>query len=142
VGADTAAKQALDQELSRVLVDVIVSPSYEYMNGGRRLLSSENVTEAVNAISEVDGVVDVEVISGAWEPAQVPSKNLSLPFFRLTGISENSRVYEGWIGDVPIIEQNETYVWLGSEDAGILDVGDVIPLNFTIVRPVDVYGRI
>jgi putative ABC transport system permease protein len=140
VGADTAAKQALDQELSRVLVDVIVSPSYEYMNGGRRLLSSENVTEAVNAISEVDGVVDVEMISGAWEPAQVPGKNLSLPFFRLTGISENSRVYEGWIGDVPTIEQNETYVWLGSEDAGILDVGDVIPLNFTIVRPVDVYG--
>jgi ABC-type antimicrobial peptide transport system permease subunit len=142
VGADTAAKQALDQELSKVLVDVVVSPSYDYVTGRSGLLSSENVTKAMDAISDIDGVDEVEVISGEWAPAQVPNKNLSVPLFRLVGISENSRVYDGWIGGAPTIEQNETYFWLGSEDAGLLDVGDVIPLNFSFARTVDDYGRV
>jgi hypothetical protein len=78
VGADTAAKQALDQELDKALVDVVVSPSYDYGRDEKLgLLSSENVTKAMEAISGVDEVVGVEVISGGWAPAQVPNKNLS-----------------------------------------------------------------
>lgn len=142
VGADTAAKQALDQELSKVLVDVVVSRSYDYVIGRSGLLSSENVTKAMDAISDVEGVVGVEVISGGWAPAQVPSKNLSIPYFRLIGISENSSVYDGWIGGAPTIGHDETYVWSGSKDAGLLDVGDVIPLNFSFARFVDAYGKV
>ncbi len=137
VGADTAAKQALDQELSEVLVDVVVSPSYDYIMGRSGLLSSENVTDAMDAISDVEGVDEVEVISGEWAPAQVTNKNLSIPYFRLIGISENSRVYDGWMGGAPTIGQNETYVWSGSKDAGLLNVGDVIPLNFSFALSVD-----
>ena len=138
VGADTAAKQALDQELSQVLVDVVVSPSYDYRTGGKLgLLSSENVTDAMDAISDVDGVVGVEVISSSWAPAQVAGKNLTLPYFRMIGISESSRVYDGWIGGAPTIGQNETYVWSGSEDAELLDIGDIIPLNISIARSGD-----
>lgn len=143
VGADTAAKQALDQELSKVLVDMVVSPSYDYTTGRKLgLLSSENITAAMDAISDVEGVVGVEVISRRWAPAQVPGKNLSRPNFGLIGISESSRVYDGWIGGAPTIGQNETYVWSGSKDAELLNVGDVIPLNLSIARSVDPYGRI
>jgi len=135
IGADTAAKQALDQELSKILVDVYVSRLYGY--GGpefARGLSAENVTEAMNAISELDYVDDVEVISGGWYPAQMSDKNLTNPYFRLIGISENSHVRNGWLGGAPTIEENETYVWTGSTDAGLLQVGDIIPLNFTMSR--------
>lgn len=133
VGADTAAKQALDQELSKVLVDVWVSPSYDYMTGRQPgLLSSENVTGAMEAIAGVEGVTVVEVISGGHASAQVPGKNLSLPYFRLIGISESSRVKAGWIGGAPTIKQNETYVWSGSQDAELLSNGTVIPLNLTL----------
>jgi len=132
VGADTAAKQALDQELSKVLVDVIVSPSYEFMIGKQRLLSSKNVSDAMDAISNVEGVANLEVISGSWAPSQMLGKNLTVPYFRVTAISENSSVYEGWKGGAPAIHENQTYVWLGSTDAKLLDIGDVIPLNFTM----------
>lgn len=133
VGADTAAKQALDQELSKVLVDVYVSPSYDYMTGRQfGLLSSENVTEAMETIAGVEDVTAVEVISRGHAPAQVPGKNLSMPSFSLIGISEHSHVYDGWIGGAPTIEENKTYIWSDSRDAELLDVGDVIPLNLTL----------
>jgi len=135
VGADTAAKQALDQELSKVLVDVYVSPSYDYMTGKSfGLLSSENATRAMDAILSVEGVTAAEVISRGHAPAQVPGKNLSRPGFSLIGISEHSHVYDGWTGGAPTIEENKTYIWSGSEDAELLHVGDVIPLNLTIAR--------
>jgi len=139
VGADTAAKQALDQELSKVLVDVVVSPSYTRING-KLGLSSEDVTEAMDAILNVKGVVGVEVISSGWAPAQLSDKNLTTSYFRLVGISQNSRVYEGWTG-ASTMEENETYVWSGSTDFELLEVGDVIPLNFTITSW-DGYGRV
>jgi len=135
VGADTAAKQALDQELNKAVVDVYVSPSYDYMIGRTlALLSSKNATDVMNAILGVEGVTSVEVISRAHAPAQVPGKNLSIYGFSVIGISEHSHVYDGWIGGAPTIEENKTYVWSGSEDTALFDVGDVIPLNLTIAQ--------
>jgi ABC-type antimicrobial peptide transport system permease subunit len=133
IGADTAAKQALEQELNEVLVDVYVSPSYDYMTGRRYgLLSSENVTSAMNAILGVEGVKGVEVNSRTWVSTQMPSKNLSQPSFNVVGISEGSHVYDGWKGVMPIIGENETYIWAGSPDAKSFDVGDIIPLNLSL----------
>jgi len=94
VGADTAAKQALDQNLSNILVDVVVSPYYGYMGGS---VSSENVTKAMEAILNVDGVIGAEVVSDARASAKVPGKNLSNPYVRIIGISEHSRVNDGWM---------------------------------------------
>ena len=134
VGADTVAKQALDQQLSSVLVDVIVNPILDWSTGRQsRSLSSENYTDAVNRISTIDGVTGVEAISSYRSPAS-PEKNLTRPQFRIVGISENSRVRNGWIGGAPIIGENQTYVWSGSPDAGMFHVGEVIPLNMTLSR--------
>ena len=134
VGADTAAKQALDQNLSNILVDVVVSPYYGYMGGS---VSSENVTKAMEAILNVDGVIGAEVVSDARASAKVPGKNLSNPYVRIIGISEHSRVNDGWMGGAPPIKQNETYVWVGSPDAKSLVVGDIIQSNFTFSRMVN-----
>jgi len=133
MGADTAANQALDQELSKVLVDVYVTPSSDSMTGRKfGLLSSQNVTSAMEAILDIEGVVGVEVQTRAYAPAQVPGKNLSRPSFSVVAISQGSRVYKGWIGGAPTIQANETYVWSGSDDAELFAVGNVIPLNFTV----------
>jgi ABC-type antimicrobial peptide transport system permease subunit len=135
VGADTAAKQALDQNLSNVFVDVVVNPYYGYM-GARPIgaVSSENITKAREATLNVNGVIGAEVFSDASTPAKVPGKNLSLPYVRVVGISENSRVNYGWVGGAPAIKQNETYVWAGSPDAKSLVTGDIVQLNFTVSR--------
>jgi len=145
VGADTAAKQALDQELSRALVDLVVTPAYGFGRPETKigLLSSENVTEAMNVIQQFSDVTPngVEVISSGWYPSQMSGKNLTSPYFRLVGISQHSHVYDGWIGETPTIDENKTYVWSGSKDAELLDVGDVIPLNFTMTK-VNTYGSV
>jgi ABC-type antimicrobial peptide transport system permease subunit len=134
VGADTAARQALDQELGKVFVDVYITPSFDYMTGRRsQSLSSKNITDAINAISKVEGVTKAEAIfSGMSGSIAIPDKNLSRPSFRLVGISEDSRINDGWIGGAHTIRENETYVWSGSADAGLFKAGDVIPLNLTI----------
>jgi len=142
VGADTAAKQALDQGLGKVLVDLYVSPSYDYMTGRKLgLQSSQNFTDAIKAISYVEGVAASEVISRSHATAEVLSKSLSLFGCSLNGISENSKVRDGWIGGAPTIDENKTYVWSGSPDAESLDVGDIISLNLTLGQLYDATGR-
>jgi len=145
VGADTAAKQALDQELSKVLVDLVVTPAYGFGRPETEigLLSSENITEAMTVIQQFSGVTPngVEVISSGWYPSQMSGKNLTSPYFRLVGISQHSHVRKGWVGGAPLIEENKTYSWAGSQDAELLDVGDVIPLNFTMTK-VNTYGSV
>jgi ABC-type antimicrobial peptide transport system permease subunit len=132
VGADTVAKQALDQQLSRVLVDVIVTPITDWSTGRKSpLLSSENVTNALDLISGIDGVTSAEVVSSGRSPAQT-EKNLTRPQFRVIGISEESRIRNGWIGGAPAIGENQTFVWAGSPDASMFHVGEVIPLNISL----------
>jgi ABC-type antimicrobial peptide transport system permease subunit len=137
MGADTTAKQALDQQLEQVLVDVVVSPSYGEFGvtspneEKRGLLSSENATTIARGISEIEDVADTEVISRAYLSARLPDSNETVAF-TLVGISNTSHVYQGWIGEVPTLGENETYVWIGSEDAGKLEIGNVLQFNLSI----------
>ena len=139
IGADTTAKQALDQQLSQVLVDIVVRPGY----GGRimssaspnegksGLLSSENATTIAQEISEIEDVNNTEVTSRAYLSTQLPDSNETVSF-TLVGISNNSHVYDGWVGEVPTFKENETYVWIGSKDAGKLKKDDVLQFNLSI----------
>jgi ABC-type antimicrobial peptide transport system permease subunit len=139
IGADTTAKQALDQQLSQVFVDIVVSPSYggRVMSptppneGKRGLLSSEKATRIAHEIYEIEDVVDTEVISRTYSSTQPPRSN-ETSFFTLVGISNTSHVYDGWAGEVPTFGENETYVWIGSKDAGKLKIGDVLQFNLSI----------
>jgi len=122
VGADTAAKQALDQALARVPVDF-------YTNIYDRL-SYSNITKIVDNVSMVQEITHVEAISRQSAEAQLPDDGKSL--FRLAGISDESRVYEEWTNPPPSIGENETYVWTKSPDASRLKTGDTIQINMTV----------
>ena len=137
VGADTAAKQVLDQQLSQVSVDIVVERSSYYAGPGIPeavgLLSSENATAIAGEISNIDGVSRAEVMSGGFEVIHVSEGNDTVPVpVRIIGISNNSRVYDGWRNGVPSLQENETYVWVDSPEAGKFKVGDVLQINFSI----------
>jgi len=127
VGADTAAKQALDQALSHVPVDLYAS-AYSFV------LSSSNITDIAYKVSKVDGVNDVEAISrvSSFSHDKLDDANVNYKGFRIVGISNKSHVYDGWIGGVPSWEENKTYIWADSSDADLWEVGSVISLNITM----------
>lgn len=129
IGADTVAKQALDQQLSQISVDIVVGSDYSYPE---RVLSSTNATEVASAVSSLEGVNDTEVISRTWGPAELLDGNSTLlGLVSLVGISNNSQVYGGWMGGAPSILENETYVWGGSRNAGKFQKGETIRINIT-----------
>jgi len=122
VGADTTAKQALDQALDKIPVDFYASGYY--------LLTSQNIRRIVNNISAVSDVVGTEAISRAYPDVLLPGKDYP-DKFTLVGISQGSRVYDGWAGGPSSIEENQTYVF-GSSYTGILKQGDIIQVNMTL----------
>jgi len=128
VGADTAAKQALDQLLSQVPVDLYVN-AYS-------ALSSRNVTNIVQDLSTVEGVKDVEAVSRISVFQSEPLDDIDVVYkgsFKVVGVSNNSHVYDGWVGGAPSSwEKNETYVWVDSTNADLWEEGSIIPINITV----------
>ncbi len=126
VGADTTAKAALDQQLSRVSVDVII-------RGGYRVpLSSANWTTASERVALVDNVVDNEIISTTGSYAETNETDFEA--FTTVGIVDDSRVYSGLsvMSGASSLQENETYVWAGSEDADKLKINDTLTFNYTV----------
>lgn len=140
IGADTVAKQALDQQLSKVPVDIVVSFGYGFTpgipeGGTLGVLSSANATELVNIISSsgIEGITHTEAISrGSWM-IQLPDANKT-SYFYVAGISENSSVYDGLTvtNGASSLGANETYVWVDSPEASDLKLGDVLPVNVSV----------
>jgi len=100
VGADAAAWQALSQQLSSIPVDISVIPGYYSVplggnviqQAGRIVLSSKNVSDAVNAISSVQGVTHVEAVSTYYAGFNsVEGLNL-MSSTNMIGVSEHSLV--------------------------------------------------
>jgi ABC-type antimicrobial peptide transport system permease subunit len=132
IGADSAAWQALSQQLSNVSVDISVIPgSYIIQSGtifiqpfGRSALSAKNVSDVVDAISSVQGITHVEAVSTYYMGLNSVE---GLNFTRsdsLIGVSGRSLVY-----NTSGLGENDTYVWAGSPDAGMIHVGDVLTVN-------------
>jgi ABC-type antimicrobial peptide transport system permease subunit len=126
IKANVTAKQALDQELDEISMDITAS------------IHTENTTRILQAreeISSVEGVVDSEIISSFWELVQFPDENESMYYTRIVGIAGNSHVYDGWLNRPDEIGENETYIWEGSPLANMIKQGDVIQLNFSVYVP-------
>jgi len=135
IGADTTAKQTLDEQLSHVPVDIVVSPyggGYEPTEVGSPL-SSSNATEIANLARQVDGVDKAEVISRIYETTMLPANNNSI-FFCIAGISDDSRVYDGLtvINGSSSLQENQTYVWVDSPNAKDIKINDVLTFNFSL----------
>jgi ABC-type antimicrobial peptide transport system permease subunit len=123
VGADTAAKQALDKALSQVAVDFFVGiTSFERSH----VPSSQNISTVIDRIKSVDGVNNAEVVSRISPPTRFPRSNESY-YPWVAGMSETSAVYSG----VSTLKENETFVWDGSVHANNLQKDDVVSFNLT-----------
>jgi ABC-type antimicrobial peptide transport system permease subunit len=138
VGADTAAKQALDQQLSHVPVDIVVgSDWFETAPSPMEKLvwSSTNATEVADLVSGsgIEGIVSTEVISRTGGILQVGNGDKN-PYFMVAGITDDSRVYDGLTvrDGSSSLEANETYVWTDSPNAGNLKLGDALSVNFSV----------
>ena len=139
IGADTAAKQALDQQLSYVPVDIVVrsgwGPVFQQTGTSISIWSSANATEVADLISgsDIEGVASTEVISsGGW---MIPiGDGNKTTYFRVVGISDDSSVYDGLTvtDGSSSLGANETYVWADSPSASDLKIGDVFSVNFSV----------
>jgi len=126
VGADTAAWQALNQTLNKIPVDISVGYSYySFPTTANTALSSKNVSDAIDAISSVQGITQVEAISTYVDYNLIEELNFTTST-NLIGISEHSLVC-----NTSTLGENETYVWTDSPDVGKIRVGNIIPINVT-----------
>ncbi|MEM1565345.1 MAG: FtsX-like permease family protein [Candidatus Bathyarchaeia archaeon] len=121
VGADTTAKAALLQQLSRIPVDITV---YSSSN-----LKSDRWKEAVQTIERIEEIIGVEVISRAILRETVHEDTM----VTIAAISNTSMVYNGLnvVRGKGTLEVNETYVWVGSKAADKVALNDTLTLNFT-----------
>jgi len=124
IKANATARQALEQDLSKVYVDMVASlPS----------MHPEDISNVSKDVAGLSGVTGVEAISTF--NVQTSSEANGTNFFdyaRLVGIQNHSRVYAGWLNRPDEIGENETYVLKDSDLAQRVAVGDIISLNISI----------
>jgi ABC-type lipoprotein release transport system permease subunit len=126
IGADTTAKAALNQQLSQVLVDLTASGRYGWS------LASANWTTIAERVASVDNVNDQEILSRIdWYG---PTREQNYSFFNVVGVLDESRVNAGLnvTSGANSLQENETYVWIGSQDAYKLQVNDTLLFNYTL----------
>ena len=128
IKANATAKQALDQELSNIHVDMTAN-----MHG----LDSTQILQAKEEISNISEVADAEIISASWEPITLLDGNDSVSYYaRVIGVTNNSHIYEGWLNKpTEEIGENETYVSEDSLFASEVHPGDIIQVNFSVYTP-------
>jgi ABC-type lipoprotein release transport system permease subunit len=125
IKASVTAKQALEQQLQNVYVDMQAS------------MYNLNVAEALavcNKTLEVGGVVDAEVVCRSYVSIEIFSENGSIEdyYVSIVGIQNQSQVYDGWINKPQEeIGENETYIPQDTFLASKVEVNDVILVNFS-----------
>lgn len=143
VKASSTARQALDQQLENIIVDLEFTAQ----------LNSSNLTRAIPDISNVDGVTDVETLGRTWAPVAIYNQTtvvvnqtvineteiVPFGYLQFASLTNHSRVYDGW-QNKPEEEpgENETYILEGSSSYSLAEnikVGDVIQTGFTFYAP-------
>jgi ABC-type antimicrobial peptide transport system permease subunit len=127
VKANLTANQALEQQLSNVLVDMEFSTRLNY----------SNFLQAKQDILSVNGVEDVEVIARGGASMYSSSDNYTDPLWsQLIYLPNSSRVYDGWENrTVDGIGENETYVLADTNLADELSVNDTLMMALQFPTP-------
>jgi ABC-type lipoprotein release transport system permease subunit len=124
IKANLAAEQALEQQLSGIITDLEYSAN----------LNITNVAFAVDNISSIDGVKNVDVVARFDLPVALSSDNYTERYYTsISSMPNSSRIYDEWVNKPEEgIKENETYVVADSPIAKKLAVGDNIStvLNF------------
>jgi ABC-type lipoprotein release transport system permease subunit len=127
VKANLTAKQALEQQLSNVLVDLEVNTRLNY----------SNFAQAQQDILSIEGVKSLEVISTSYSTMYSSSDNFTTPIFSpIIYLPNSSSVYDGWENKPSAgIGENETYVLLETSLADKLAVNDTLVMSLEFPTP-------
>jgi len=127
VKANLTANQALEQQLSNVLVDMEFSTR----------LNFTNFLQARQDILSVEGVEDVEVIARGGSSMYSSSDNYTDAIWsQLIFLPNSSRVYDGWENrTIDGIGENETYVLADTSLADRLSVNDTLMMALVFPTP-------
>jgi len=126
VGADTTAKAALNQQLSQVPVDIVISSSQF-----PQVSKSTVWTAAVSDVKNVNNIISAEVISRTYAYGNITLDNST--YFRIVGLSSTSRVYDGLTitSGANSLGENETYVWASSKSVDKIKLNSTLTMNIT-----------
>jgi ABC-type lipoprotein release transport system permease subunit len=127
VKANLTAKQALEQQLNSLLVDMEFNPR----------LNFTNLDQATQDVLSIDGVKDLEMIGRSFSAIVSSCDNYTNQMFpQIIYLLNSSRVYNGW-ENRPIggIGENETYVLAGTDLADRLSVNDTIMMTLDFPTP-------
>ena len=127
VKANLTAKQALEQQISNVLVDVEVISRLNFTNFAQAQLD----------ILSIEGVEDVEVVARMYATMLSSSDNFTEPMFsQLVYLPDSSQVYDGW-ENRPLdgMGENETYVLEETDLADRLAFNDTLALALEFPTP-------
>jgi putative ABC transport system permease protein len=127
--ANATAKQAFDQQLSTVYVDMEINSVQ---------LNSTDLVKAQEIIASIEGVNATEISARAWLTVNSSSENEAASnYAQVVGIADNSQVWEGWLNKpAGGIGENETYILTNSPLANNVTIGDTLQINFTTFVPV------
>jgi ABC-type lipoprotein release transport system permease subunit len=125
IKANATAKQALEQDLSQVYVDMVA---------GLPNMAPDEILNASKDVAGLSGVVGVEAISTFYGPIGSEANGTILDYAGVVGVQNHSRVYDGWPNRPEEIGENETYVLKDSGLAQRFALGDIIPLNISIYQ--------
>ncbi|MEM3697965.1 MAG: FtsX-like permease family protein, partial [Candidatus Bathyarchaeia archaeon] len=131
IKANATAKQALDQQLRNVYVDMQAN-----IQSFSNLTKLQTVRERV---LRVGGVLDAEIISRVyWVPITILDENdlAKEDMARITAITNYSYVYKGWLNrPAEEIGENETYIPENTALASMVKINDIIQVNFSTYNP-------
>jgi ABC-type lipoprotein release transport system permease subunit len=123
IKANATAKQALEQDLSKVYVDMVA---------GLPNTSPDNILNVSKDVAKLSGITGVETVSVFEGPVGSEANDTYVGYARAVGIQNHSRVYDGWLDRPEEIGENETYVLRDPSSTQRFTVGDIIPMNISI----------
>jgi putative ABC transport system permease protein len=125
IKANATAKQALDQQLSRVAVD---------MTATSNVMRTSQILDAKERVSAIQGVTHVEIVSSAQGFVVFNETGIMGYSVSTVGIGNDSYVYDGWLNKPVRIGENETYIPEDSALATRARIGDVLQVNFSLYK--------
>ncbi|MGQ9530780.1 MAG: FtsX-like permease family protein [Candidatus Bathycorpusculaceae bacterium] len=125
IKANATAKQAIEQQLRNVYIDMQVN------------INNPNLTKVLalrDKVLDVSGVTDAEIISRVyWTQITILGENgfTKEDYVRITAITNHSQVYKGWLNrPTEEVGENETYIPENTALASAVKINDTIQINF------------
>ena len=123
IKANATAKQALDQQLSQVAVDMTTTSN---------IMQTTQILDAKERVSAIQGITHVEIVSSAQGFVRLSDTGIMESSVSTVGIGDDSYVYDGWLNKPAGIGENETYIPEDSTLATKTRIGDVLQVNFSL----------